>query len=55
MPCLYHYHPLPIHTGQNRFQNQGKNTITSIVGGYKSAVTKHANRFRDWSDDRFHT
>jgi putative transposase len=30
--------------GQNRFQNQGKNTISSIVGGYKSAVTKHANR-----------
>ena len=30
--------------GQQRFQNQGKNTISSIVGGYKSAVTKHANR-----------
>ncbi len=30
--------------GQNRFQNQGKNSISSIVGGYKSAVTKHANR-----------
>ena len=28
----------------NRFQNQGKNTISSIVGGYKSAVTKHARR-----------
>jgi len=29
---------------QNRFQNQGKNTISSIIGSYKSAVTKHANR-----------
>lgn len=30
--------------GQERFQNQGKNTLSSIVGGYKSAVSKHANR-----------
>jgi putative transposase len=30
--------------GQQRFQNQGKNTISSIVGSYKSAVTKHAHR-----------
>ncbi|MBP6558014.1 MAG: transposase [Flavobacterium sp.] len=30
--------------GQMRFQNQGKNTISSIVGSYKSAVTKHCNR-----------
>jgi putative transposase len=30
--------------GQQRFQNIGKNSISSIVGGYKSAVTKHANR-----------
>ena len=29
---------------QSRFQNQGKNTISSIVGSYKSAVTKHAHR-----------
>ncbi len=29
---------------QNRFQNQGKNTVSSIIGSYKSAVTKHANR-----------
>ena len=28
--------------GQKRFQNQGKNTISSIVGAYKSAVTKNA-------------
>ena len=32
--------------GQQRFQNQGKNTLSSIVGGYKSAVTKHANRLQ---------
>jgi REP element-mobilizing transposase RayT len=31
-------------TGQNRFQNIGKNSISSIVGSYKSAVTKHAHR-----------
>ncbi len=30
--------------GQQRFQNQGKNTISSIIGSYKSAVTKHCNR-----------
>ena len=29
---------------ENRFQNQGKNSISSIVGSYKSAVTKHARR-----------
>jgi len=27
-----------------RFQNIGKNSISSIIGSYKSAVTKHANR-----------
>ena len=32
--------PLP----QSRFQNQGKNTLSSIVGSYKSAVSKHAHR-----------
>jgi hypothetical protein len=30
--------------GQKRFQNIGKNSISSIVGSYKSAVTKHARR-----------
>ncbi|MCC6289779.1 MAG: transposase [Chitinophagaceae bacterium] len=30
--------------GQQRFQNQGKNSVSSIIGSYKSAVTKHANR-----------
>ena len=30
--------------GQSRFQNIGKNSVSSIVGSYKSAVTKHTNR-----------
>jgi putative transposase len=30
--------------GKQRFQNQGKNTISSIIGSYKSAVTKHTHR-----------
>lgn len=29
--------------GKKRFQNQGKNTISSIVGAYKSVCTKHIN------------
>ncbi|WP_338869054.1 transposase [Spirosoma sp. SC4-14] len=33
--------PTPL---SQRFQNQGKNTVSSIIGGYKSAVTKHAHR-----------
>jgi putative transposase len=28
--------------GQKRFQNQGKNSISAIIGAYKSAVTKHS-------------
>jgi len=32
------------YSGQNWFQNIGKNTVSSIIGSYKSAVTKHANR-----------
>ena len=41
---------------QQCFQNQGKNTISSIVGGYKAAVTKHANRLKfDFAwQPRFH-
>ena len=48
-----HHHHQPIQPtqrtpkspiGKNRFQNQGKNTVSSIVGAYKSAVTKHAHR-----------
>jgi len=30
--------------GQQRFQNQGKNSISSIIGSYKSAVSRHAHR-----------
>src|SRR6056297_3902887 len=28
----------------SQFQNQGKNSLASIVGSYKSAVTKHIRR-----------
>lgn len=36
--------PTPPKTiGQQHFQNQGKNIISSIVGSYKSAVTKYCN------------
>jgi REP element-mobilizing transposase RayT len=31
--------------GQKRFQNQGKNTVSSIICGYKSVVTNHVHRF----------
>jgi REP element-mobilizing transposase RayT len=46
-------HALPLHTErsahteqqiQSRFQNQGKNTLSSILGSYKSAMSKHAHR-----------
>jgi REP element-mobilizing transposase RayT len=30
--------------GRQRYQNIGKNSVSSIIGSYKSAVTKHANR-----------
>jgi REP element-mobilizing transposase RayT len=36
-------HP-QLSVGQRRFQNIGKNSISSIIGNYKSAVTKHAHR-----------
>jgi putative transposase len=36
--------PQPKSIGQNRYQNIGKNSISSIIGSYKSAVTKHARR-----------
>ena len=29
--------------GQQRFRNQGKNTVSSIIGSYKSICTKHIN------------
>ena len=48
--------PKPPTIGQNRFQNIGKNTVSSIIGSYKSAVTKHANRlgFENGWQSRFH-
>ena len=36
---------------QQRFQNQGKNTVSSIIGSYKSAVTKHCNRLQLTDND----
>ena len=34
----------PPNYGETRFQNQGKNTVSAMVGGYKSALSKHAHR-----------
>ena len=34
------------HENQTRFQNQGKDTISSIIGGYKSAVTRQCRQFQ---------
>ena len=39
-------HALSLQPGATRFQNPGKNTISSIIGSFKSAVTKHANRLK---------
>jgi REP element-mobilizing transposase RayT len=42
--------------GEIRFRNQGKNTLSSIIGSYKSVVTKHANLVHadfEWQE-RFH-
>lgn len=42
--------------GQQRFQNPGKNTVSSIIGSFKSAVTKHCNLMQlpfNWQS-RFH-
>lgn len=42
--------------GSQRFQNIGKNSISSIIGSYKSAVSKHAHRLgfeMEWKE-RFH-
>ena len=39
-----------------RFRNQGKNTVSSIIGGYKSVVTRNAHLLNpsfDWQY-RFH-
>ncbi|WP_198175257.1 hypothetical protein [Spirosoma telluris] len=48
--------PLSQSPAEQRFQNQGKNTVSSIIGSYKSAVTKHAHRLGfdfEWQP-RFH-
>ncbi len=34
----------PTTPAQHRFQNQGKNSASSVIGSFKAAVTKHANR-----------
>lgn len=39
--------PVPVKLsspGQKRFQNQGKNTVSSIIGGYKSATTRNIRK-----------
>jgi len=33
--------------GKSRFQNQGKNTISSIIGSYKSICTKTINKYQN--------
>jgi putative transposase len=46
----------PKTAGQKRFQNQGKNTLSSILGSYKSVVTKNAREIHAgfaWQS-RFH-
>ena len=32
--------------GQQRFKNQGKNSVSSIIGSYKSAVSNQAHRVK---------
>jgi len=42
--------------GELRFRNQGKETLSSIIGSFKSVVTKHAHRIHadfEWQE-RFH-
>lgn len=34
----------PPNYGETRFQNQGKNTASAMVEGYKSALSKHTHR-----------
>lgn len=36
--------PPPPSPGQKRIRNQGRGTLSSIIGGYKSAVTNHSHR-----------
>jgi len=41
---IFHQTPISQSPGEKRFQNQGKNTLSSIIGGFKSVVTKHSHR-----------
>lgn len=54
---LTEQHHLNQETGKHqRFRNPGKNTLSSLVGKYKSMVTRHARRLGyafDWQP-RFH-
>src|SRR5690606_8271937 len=36
--------PIASSPSKNRFRNPGKNTVSSIIGGYKSAVSRYAYR-----------
>jgi len=39
--------------GELRFRNQGKHSLSSIIGSYKSIITKHAHRIHadfEWQD-----
>ncbi|GAA4080807.1 transposase [Flavobacterium cheonanense] len=54
--CLVSTINLNTTIGSSRFQNQGKNTISSIVGSYKSIVTKMSRQIHPdfaWQS-RFH-
>ena len=54
--CLVSTIKLNTTIGSSRFQNQGKNTISSIVGSYKSIVTKMSRQTHSnfaWQS-RFH-
>ncbi|MFY7911691.1 MAG: transposase [Emticicia sp.] len=56
VPTVETGHALSLQTqiqtpAQQRFRNQGKNTVSSIIGSYKSAITKHCNRLKLTDDD----
>jgi REP element-mobilizing transposase RayT len=45
--------PEPKTPGELRFRNQGRDTLSSIIGSYKSMVTKHARRIHadfEWQE-----
>lgn len=43
-PCTQQMIQPPKTIGQQRFQHQGSKTLSSIVGSYKSAVSRHAHQ-----------